>query len=66
MPAYICTSCGCQYPDSEAAPAGCLICQDDRQYVNPAGQSRTTPPEMRKTFFNAFRRLEQGLMGVGM
>ena len=65
MPAFICTTCGCQYPNTEAPPAGCLICQDDRQYVNPSGQAWTTLPAMRKTYFNAFRRLEPGLMGVG-
>jgi glyoxylase-like metal-dependent hydrolase (beta-lactamase superfamily II) len=65
MPAFICTTCGCQYPDTEAPPSGCLICQDDRQYVNPAGQTWTTLPAMRKTCFNAFRQLEPGLMGVG-
>jgi hypothetical protein len=65
MPAYICTTCGCQYPNTEAPPAACLICRDDRQYVNPAGQAWTTPTAMRKTYFNGFRRLEQGLMGVG-
>lgn len=65
MPAYICTACGCQYPNTEAPPDGCLICQDTRQYVNPAGQAWTTLPAMRKTHFNAFRDLEPGLMGVG-
>jgi glyoxylase-like metal-dependent hydrolase (beta-lactamase superfamily II) len=65
MPAFICTTCGCQYPNTEGAPAFCLICQDDRQYVNPAGQTWTTLPAMRKTYFNAFRRLEPGLMGIG-
>jgi glyoxylase-like metal-dependent hydrolase (beta-lactamase superfamily II) len=65
MPAFICTTCGNQYPNSEAAPAGCLICQDARQYVNPAGQGWTTMPAMKKTYYNAFRRLEPGLMGVG-
>jgi glyoxylase-like metal-dependent hydrolase (beta-lactamase superfamily II) len=65
MPAYICTTCGCQYPDTEVPPAGCLICQDSRQYVNPAGQAWTTLPAMRKTCFNAFRTLQPGLMGVG-
>lgn len=65
MPAFICTTCGCQYPNAEAPPSGCLICQDTRQYVNPNGQAWTTLPAMRKTHFNAFRRLEPGLMGVG-
>jgi len=65
MPAHICTTCGCQYPNAEAPPAGCLICQDDRQYVNPSGQAWTTLQAMRQTHFNAFRRLGPGLMGVG-
>lgn len=65
MPAFICTTCGCQYPDAETPPDGCLICQDSRQYVNPNGQAWTTLPQMRKTHFNAFRQLEQGLTGVG-
>jgi hypothetical protein len=65
MPAFICTTCGCQYPQSEATPSACLICQDDRQYVNPAGQAWTTMQALRKTHFNAFRRLESGLMGIG-
>jgi glyoxylase-like metal-dependent hydrolase (beta-lactamase superfamily II) len=65
MPAYICTTCGCQYEDSDAPPDGCLICQDTRQYVNPAGQAWTTLPAMRRTYFNAFRTLEKDLMGVG-
>jgi glyoxylase-like metal-dependent hydrolase (beta-lactamase superfamily II) len=65
MPAFICTTCGSQYPNTEAPPAGCLICQDDRQYINPAGQAWTTLEAMRKTHFNAFRRLEPRLMGVG-
>ena len=65
MPAFICTTCGCQYPDSETPPAGCLICQDTRQYVNPTGQAWTTLTTMRRNYFNGFRRLEEGLMGVG-
>ena len=42
MPAFICTTCGTQYPESEAPPANCTICQEERQYVNPLGQSWTT------------------------
>ena len=65
MPAFICTTCGCQYPDTATPPDNCLICQDTRQYVNPSGQAWTTLPAMRKTHFNAFRVLEPGLMGIG-
>jgi hypothetical protein len=65
MPAFICTTCGVQYPNTESPPAGCTICQDYRQYVNPLGQSWTTMASLRQTHFNGFRRMEQGLMGVG-
>ena len=65
MPAFICTACGSQYRNTEAPPAACQICQDDRLYVNPAGQAWTTREAMLKTHFNAFRRLGPGLMGIG-
>jgi hypothetical protein len=65
MPAFICTACGLQYPNSEAPPAVCIVCQDYRQSVNPRGQTWTTMADLRQTHFNAFRRMEQGLMGVG-
>ncbi len=65
MPAFICTTCGTQYPPSEAPPAGCTICQEERQYVNPLGQSWTTLAQMRRTHRNAFTRHEPGLIGIG-
>lgn len=65
MPAFICTTCGTQYPDSAAPPSGCTICQEERQYVNPLGQSWTTLPALRRTHFNAFRQHEPGLTGIG-
>ncbi|HEX6796112.1 MAG TPA: MBL fold metallo-hydrolase [Ktedonobacterales bacterium] len=42
MPKYICVTCGTQYPERDSPPEGCMICQDDRQYVNPDGQQWTT------------------------
>jgi glyoxylase-like metal-dependent hydrolase (beta-lactamase superfamily II) len=63
--AFICTTCGTQYPESDAPPSGCRICQDERQYVNPLGQAWTTLEAMRRTHFNAFRRHEKGLIGIG-
>jgi len=65
MPAFICTTCGTQYPDSDQPPAGCAICQEERQYVNLLGQSWTTLAAMHRTHFNAFRRHEPGLIGIG-
>jgi hypothetical protein len=65
MPAYICTTCGTQYPEADKAPPGCTICQEERQYVNPLGQAWTTLPAMRRTHFNCFRQHEPGLIGIG-
>lgn len=65
MPAFICTTCGTQYPDSPAPPDACAICQEERQYVNPLGQAWTTLPALRRTHFNAFRQHEPGLTGIG-
>jgi hypothetical protein len=65
MPAFICTTCGTQYPLGDAPPTGCTICQEERQYVNPLGQSWTTLEQMRRSYRNAFGRHENGLMGIG-
>jgi hypothetical protein len=43
---FVCTTCGTQYPKSESPPDICTICMEERQYVNPNGQSWTTLEEM--------------------
>lgn len=65
MPAFICTTCGTQYPEQDTPPDGCAICREERQYVNPLGQAWTTLAALRRTHFNAFRRHEPGLTGIG-
>jgi hypothetical protein len=65
MPAYICTACGMQYPDTEAPPPQCLICEEERQYVPPTGQGWTTLPALGARHFNSFRQHEEGLIGIG-
>ena len=42
MPHFICTACGTQYPDSAEPPPQCVICEEERQYVPPRGQTWTT------------------------
>lgn len=42
MNKFVCTTCGTQYPDSEHPPRSCMICEEERQYVNPNGQDWTT------------------------
>jgi len=65
MPSYICTTCGVGYAETEAPRDTCLICADDRQYVNPRGQSWTTMEELQAKHANDLRELEPGLLGLG-
>lgn len=46
MKNYICTTCGTQYPLSIEPPVDCVICNEERQYVNPNGQSWTALEDM--------------------
>jgi len=65
MPAFICTACGTQYPPSDAAPKQCTICEEERQYVPPTGQSWTTLEGLAARHFNSFRQHEPGVIGIG-
>jgi hypothetical protein len=65
MEAYICTACGLQYAPSAKPPAQCAICEEERQYVPPAGQSWTTLPSLAARAFNAWREHEPGVLGIG-
>ena len=62
---YICTTCGHQFAESEEPPDRCPICEDERQYVNPQGQSWTTLDELAREHRNMWRSLEPGLTGIG-
>jgi glyoxylase-like metal-dependent hydrolase (beta-lactamase superfamily II) len=62
---FICTTCGHQFAGSHAPPDRCPICEDDRQFVNPRGQSWTTLDELALEHHNVFRHLETGLTGIG-
>ena len=65
MPAFICTACGMQYAPGEAPPAYCRVCEDERRYTPPGGQSWTTLDQLTARHFNAFRQHEAGLIGIG-
>jgi hypothetical protein len=60
----ICLTCGMQYA---AARADCPICEDERQYVPPAGQQWTTLDDLRSSGTYAARVEEQGpdIIGIG-
>jgi glyoxylase-like metal-dependent hydrolase (beta-lactamase superfamily II) len=65
MPAFICMTCGTQYPPADTPPESCPICVDERQFVPEAGQRWTTLEAMRYLHLNAWRRYEPDLYGVG-
>ena len=65
MPFFLCTTCGTQFPESDAAPEACPICQDERQYVPPEGQRWTTLEELRASHRAEIREEEPGLNGIG-
>src|SRR4051812_26477665 len=65
MEAFICTACGVQYRPSDMPPARCTICEEERQYVPPTGQSWTTLTSLAARNFNAWRQYEPGVIGIG-
>ena len=66
MEHYICTTCGIQYEARKTPPGECLICQDERQYVNWNGQQWTTSPELANRYSNSIRQLEPHLYGISI
>ena len=65
MDAFICTACGTQYAPSEKPPAQCAICEEERQYVPPGGQTWTTLKSLAARSFNSYRQYEPSVIGIG-
>jgi glyoxylase-like metal-dependent hydrolase (beta-lactamase superfamily II) len=65
MQSYICVTCGVSHAPSEAPPARCVICADERQYVRAGGQAWTTLAELQADHVNEFRDDEPGMVGIG-
>jgi len=66
MPAFICVTCGTQYPASNAPSDRCLICEDERQYVGLDGQRWTTLDDLRRDYRNRTAPVEPGLTSILM
>jgi hypothetical protein len=64
MPHFICQTCTTQFAESEAPPARCPICEDERQYVPARGQAWTTLAALRGGYTNGWRQLEPDLLAV--
>jgi glyoxylase-like metal-dependent hydrolase (beta-lactamase superfamily II) len=65
MPAFICTACGTQYAPGETPPRHCAVCEEERQYVPPGGQTWTTLEALAARHLNGWREYEPGVLGVG-
>lgn len=65
MANYICVTCGVQYRETDRPPDHCLICEDERQYVNWSGQGWTSLSELRGRHRNLVKPAEPGLTGIG-
>lgn len=65
MDAFICTACGTQFPPSDTAPQQCVVCEDERQFVPPRGQTWTTLAALAAGHLNAYREHEPGIIGIG-
>jgi len=64
MPAFICTACGMQYPPSDMPPDLCRVCEEERQFTPPGGQSWTTLERLAVDHLNGFHQHEPGLIGI--
>ncbi len=63
--AWICVTCGTQYPESEFPPDSCPVCEDERQYVGWDGQEWVTFSELRETHVGIVRQKEPDLFALG-
>ena len=64
MPRYVCATCAAQFPDAQAPPEHCPICEDDRQYINAQGQQWIAADELRASRSNTFAEVEPGLTAI--
>ena len=63
--AFVCVTCGTQYPPSPAPPDHCPICLDERQYVGHDGQRWTTLADLASGHAARIEELEPGLVAIG-
>lgn len=46
MPSWTCEQCGAQFSDGAVPPQACLVCEDERQFVNWKGQTWLTREQL--------------------
>jgi len=62
--AYVCATCGAQFPLSAAAPPKCPICCDSRQFIGLDGQQWTTLEELAHKHHNIIQQEEPRLYSI--
>jgi len=62
----ICTTCGTQFPETEAVPELCPICNDDRQFINPNGQAWTNTDHLKSNYRVKITQLNERLYTLKM
>src|ERR1700723_2137470 len=62
--AWLCVTCGTQFPLAVHPQPACPICQDSRQYIGWNGQQWTKLDELRKTLENEITEEEPGVFSI--
>ena len=65
MENFVCRTCGVQHAETDAPPAHCPICEDERQYIGKNGQRWTTLSELRKSYQNRIEEIDPNIIGIG-
>lgn len=65
MPFWTCSQCGAQFPDSTAPPRACLVCDDERQFVNWKGQSFLSREALAQRYTLSWRD-DLGVLGLAV
>jgi hypothetical protein len=64
LEAFICVTCGTQFPPAGQPPAECPICLDSRQFVGLDGQQWTNLRSLQQTHKNTLQPEEPGLHSI--
>lgn len=66
MKEFLCTTCGTQYAASNSPLEECVICKEERQYINPNGQEWTTLDDMIQSgkYRNKMENEQDGLFSI--
>src|SRR5262245_103757 len=65
MTSFLCKTCGTQFPESDAPPSACPICEDERQYVPAEGQEWVKYEDFCAKHHADIREEQPKLTGIG-